>query len=116
MKTKMLMRAKIHPLAFVHYKALALGITAIVLLATVDHVQITWLGLLTAPLSVANTMLCYIAVQRAGLVLSQPVWSISDVLTSFVVGLFFLGEHVSNYLVLSLGIALIMGGMALLLP
>ena len=116
MRLKSLMHARISPLVFVHYKAVSLFVCSLLLVAVARRARLSVLGLLTAPMSVANTMLCYIAVQRAGLVLSQPVWSISDVLTSFVVGTVFLQEKVTNIVLATVAIALIMAGMAMLLP
>lgn len=95
-KNPKVIAAKVDPVVFQCYKTTACFLSSFLVLLYVDF-KFTWWGVLGAFIWVFNGIFAIMAVQMAGLSVSQSLWSGLSIFVSFVWGAYVFHEPIKDY-------------------
>mmetsp|Transcript_13181 Transcript_13181/g.37128 ORF Transcript_13181/g.37128 Transcript_13181/m.37128 type:complete len:378 (-) Transcript_13181:359-1492(-) len=109
-KNPKVMAAKVDPVMFQCYKTTACFLSSFLVLAYVDF-KFTWWGVLGASIWVFNGIFAIMAVQMAGLGVSQSLWSGLSIFVSFIWGAYVFHEPIKDYNVSIAGLMVMALGM-----
>mmetsp|Transcript_15923 Transcript_15923/g.50037 ORF Transcript_15923/g.50037 Transcript_15923/m.50037 type:complete len:333 (+) Transcript_15923:125-1123(+) len=110
-KSPAIVAAKVDPVVFQCYKTLACFSTCWLVLLYVPY-KFTWWGTVGASIWVVNGICAIIAVQKAGLGISQSLWSGLSIFVSFVWGAVIFGEPIRDMPMALLSLGVMAVGMA----
>lgn len=110
-KCKRILDAKVDPLAYQCYKSLVCFLTSWLVL-TYNHFSFTWWGTVGATIWVVNGVCAIIAIQKAGLGITQTTWSAVSIFVSFIWGAFVFHEPIKSLPLSFVGLILMAIGMA----
>eukprot|EP00192_Tetraselmis_astigmatica_P013260 CAMPEP_0117671826 /NCGR_PEP_ID=MMETSP0804-20121206/13559_1 /TAXON_ID=1074897 /ORGANISM="Tetraselmis astigmatica, Strain CCMP880" /LENGTH=325 /DNA_ID=CAMNT_0005480349 /DNA_START=368 /DNA_END=1346 /DNA_ORIENTATION=- len=102
--------SKVDPVMFQCYKTTACFLSSFLVLAYVDF-KFTWWGVLGASIWVFNGIFAIMAVQMAGLGVSQSLWSGLSIFVSFIWGAYVFHEPIKDYNVSIAGLMVMALGM-----
>mmetsp|Transcript_27542 Transcript_27542/g.65250 ORF Transcript_27542/g.65250 Transcript_27542/m.65250 type:complete len:359 (+) Transcript_27542:82-1158(+) len=102
--------AKVDPVVFQCYKTTACFLSSFLVLAYVDF-KFTWWGVLGAFIWVFNGIFAIMAVQMAGLSVSQSLWSGLSIFVSFIWGAYIFNEPIRDFNISFAGLSLMALGM-----
>ena len=86
---------QVDPLAYQCYKSLVCFLTSWLVL-TYNHFRFTWWGTVGASIWVVNGVCAIIAIQKAGLGITQTTWSALSIFVSFIWGAFVFHEPIKS--------------------
>mmetsp|Transcript_13673 Transcript_13673/g.41307 ORF Transcript_13673/g.41307 Transcript_13673/m.41307 type:complete len:433 (+) Transcript_13673:278-1576(+) len=112
-KSRRLQDAQVHPLVVQGYKSTACFATCWLALF-VAKLNFTWWGIVGASIWVVNGVAAVVAIQAAGLAVSQALWSGLSVFVSFIWGAVLFHEPIANRLLALAGLVLMAAGMAVI--
>ncbi|CAL8461758.1 g1289 [Coccomyxa elongata] len=110
-KCRRILDAKVDPLAYQCYKSLVCFLTSWLVL-TYNHFRFTWWGTVGASIWVVNGVCAIIAIQKAGLGITQTTWSALSIFVSFIWGAFVFHEPIKSLPLSFVGLILMAIGMA----
>lgn len=112
-KSERLQRSQVHPIVVQAYKSAACFGTCWLALLWVP-VRFTWWAMLGATMWVTNGVAAIVAIQTAGLAVSQALWSGISVFVAFVWGAVIFSEPVGNLALAITGLCIMACGMGII--
>mmetsp|Transcript_37726 Transcript_37726/g.96529 ORF Transcript_37726/g.96529 Transcript_37726/m.96529 type:complete len:338 (-) Transcript_37726:361-1374(-) len=109
-KNPQVIAAKVDPVVFQCYKTTACFLSSFLVLLYVPF-KFTWWGVLGASIWVFNGIFAIMAVQMAGLSVSQSLWSGLSIFVSFVWGAYIFHEPIKDYNTSIAGLTIMAVGM-----